>query len=276
ERPWSLLRERLPGAAYVAASEARRKLVAKALKIAQKDVVTVPDGVDVREFLELTPNVRELDRELGLVEADAVLLTPTRLVEHKGLHRGLEIVRALSKARRGLSVRWLVTGALDPHRPATHPLRDEFLARRDKLKLADPVRVLTAECEWARGQVPDADLRALYRLADALFLPSVDAGFGMPVLEAALARNLLVLGPAPALAELARGEKGIVKLGPRQTPAQAAGRILAALDALPASGLRRRVRRELDWDVIARDFLVPLVEGERPGAAKRRSGRRAR
>ncbi|MHC4506410.1 MAG: glycosyltransferase family protein, partial [Planctomycetota bacterium] len=94
ERPWSLLRERLPGAAYVAASEARRKLVAKALKIAQKDVVTVPDGVDVREFLELTPNVRELDRELGLVEADAVLLTPTRLVEHKGLHRGLEIVRA--------------------------------------------------------------------------------------------------------------------------------------------------------------------------------------
>lgn len=302
EFPWSLLREPLPGARHVTVSEARRAVVAKALKLAQRDVLVVPNGVDCAEFLDLTPNVRELARAMRLFEADLVLLTPARAVERKGLDRGLDIVRALSKSKRGFQVRWLVTAPVDPHRPPGAGLAGDVLgkliAKRDKLGLAGSVVFLSAEpvpgpeagtegvseagsslaSDWAHPTVDDADLRSLYRLADCLLFPSDDEGFGIPVLEAALAREVIVLGPAPALEELVKGtgkgkdaNAGVVILSPRETPAASAKRILAALKASPAWYLRRRVLRELDWDAIAEEYLIPLVEGRDPA---RKAGRK--
>jgi glycosyltransferase involved in cell wall biosynthesis len=269
--PWSLLRAPLQGATYVVPSESRRALAAKVLRLAKRGIEVVPGGVEADDFLDLTPNVRALAREASLRDVDLVLLSPTRVVDRKALSRGLEIVRALARpGGKRLQVRWLVTGPLDPHRAGAGGVLDGLRSARRKLKLEGSVIFLSAEADWARPQVPDRDLRALYRLADVLFLPSEDEGFGLPVLEGALARNVLVVGPAKALGELVRGERGVVALGPCTTPSAAANRILAAVRAAPASGLRRRVLRELDWAAIAERHLVPLVEGRPPGRASRR------
>ena len=164
-------------------------------------------------------------------------------------------------AKRGGGVRWLVAGPL---------VTERLLARRDALGLGGSVRFLSAECDWARAGLSEADLAGLHRLADAVLLAGAEAASGLAALEGALARNLLVLESTPALRELVKGERGVVLLGPRAGGAAAAKRVLAALARAPAAALRRRVRRDLSWAALARDFLVPLVEGKKIGAGTKR------
>ena len=51
------------------------------------------------------------------------------------------------------------------------------------------------------GYIPDADLPALYRLAELFVFPSIEEGFGMPPLEAMALGAPVIAGDAPALRE---------------------------------------------------------------------------
>lgn len=97
----------------------------------------------------------------------------------------------------------------------------------------------------------------LFRIADALILPSHDEGFGLPVLEAGLARLPVVCSDLPALRAL--GGDDAVYLAPDEDPASAAARLLARLEADPAARLARRVRFEFAWPRIYEHHIAPLL-----------------
>jgi glycosyltransferase involved in cell wall biosynthesis len=261
KRPWSLVRSPLPLARYIAPSLVRRKIIAKALGLAERNIEIIPGGIDVGASLGLTENVQALVDDAGLLDADAILYSPSIVTTEGSLVQGLDIVKALTRAKRGLVVRWLVTGHPDPRDGSSSDSLAKFLFRRDKLGLSDSVRVLSAECEWARSGVAEEDLSAIHRLADAVMLAGGDDVSGIAALEGALTGSLVILVATSSLKELVKGEKGIVSLSASAQPALAAKRILSALASAPAAGLRKRARQALSWDAIARDFLVPLAEG---------------
>jgi len=92
------------------------------------------------------------------------------------------------------------------------------------------------------GFVPGEDLPHLYRGAIALIQPSLEEGFGMPVLEAMSCETAVVVANRPALVELA-GEAGWV-VDPRSTESIAAGLARITEDAplrrtLAAQGAER-------------------------------------
>jgi hypothetical protein len=250
---------RMPLARYATGSEARRAALAKQLGIARSEIRVVPHGVDPAAELELTPNVVELARAGDLFAADLVMLTPARALDRKGLSRGLEIARAILRARRSMNLRWIVTVPHDAQEPAARRTLDRLLVERERLDLVGTAFFLSVDFPWARPRTSDADVRALRRLCGVLFLPSSDAGFGSSVIEGAVARQTLVVGPAPALRELAPSDVDALHLAASDTPAVAARRILASTDASPGLRLRRRVMREMTWDAIARNHLVPLI-----------------
>ncbi len=271
KRPTSLVTSPLPNARYVAPSEPARTAVAKALGLAKHAVEVVPGGVDVADCLGLTMNVRALAEEADIFAADAILFSPVAAAEGCGLERGLEIVKAMTRAKRGVAFRWIVTAQPDPRRASSAGVLADLIVRRDKLGLGSSVRFLSAECDWARDGVSAEDLSALHRLADAVVLTGTDNASGLAALEGALAGSRVVLEATPSLKELVKGEKGVVIIAPGAKAAAAAKRILAALESAPAAGLKGRARSSLTWDAIARDCLVPLVEGGKIGAkAKRR------
>jgi glycosyltransferase involved in cell wall biosynthesis len=148
----------------------------------------------------------------------------------------------------------IVTGPVDPHRPAERDLLGRLLVLRRTLGLDRAVRFLATEPE---GVPTDAVVGDLYRLADALFLPSLDEGFGLPILEAAVHRLPIICAELATLRELAGDAATYVSID--DEPAVIAACILERLDWDRVRGLARRVRHEYSWEAIYRSRIAPLL-----------------
>ncbi|KAA8880646.1 glycosyltransferase family 4 protein [Nocardia colli] len=133
-------------------------------------------------------------KRLG-VDGDALLvLHPARMIERKNIPAAVRIARSLTVFGRPVHY-WLT----DPSDAPPGSLSEAAL--RDA-----PGAI--------RGYVDDrADM---YAAADVVVLPSTWEGWGLPVIEAAAARKLIIAGPYPVLTEIRA--TGLIVLDPIDIP----------------------------------------------------------
>ncbi|HJW83398.1 MAG TPA: glycosyltransferase family 4 protein [Anaerolineae bacterium] len=276
--PWDLLRRPGPNVRHVTVSQARRSELAQLYGIDASEVEVAPPGVDPAEFFNWQPLTRAIVDRLNLLDADLVLLLPARLTRRKNIELA---VRALAELRRqtGLDARLIVTGPPGPHNPANDAYLHSLLALRSELGLDgaahflyefDPGSLTTgplmadspishqSSIISAHLDVSDAVIGDLYTLADALFFPSRQEGFGIPVLEAGLARLPAFCADIPPLRETGDGLAHF--FDPNADPKDVAALIAAALESDRPGRLRRRVRHEYTWSRIFRERIKPLLE----------------
>lgn len=161
-----------------------------------RDDVTVQYGVNPRKVftVPLAPPsailpapdahaLHKVGRKYKLPER--FLLFPALLYRHKNHLRLLDAL-ALLRDRDGLSIPLVCTGFLSSY---WHTVR----AHRNAQSLEEQARFL--------GFVPAPDVKALYRLADALVFPSLFEGAGMPVLEGMSEGLPVICSDLPALRE---------------------------------------------------------------------------
>lgn len=105
------------------------------------------------------------------------------------------------------------------------------------------------------GWLEEDDLRALVAGASALVLPSLDEGFGLPVLEALAAGRPVLAADVPALREVAGGHA--VLADPLDVDALAEGlsQVLDAPDDEAARSARRAWASRFTWQACARRTL---------------------
>lgn len=223
------------------ASRAYRRLVPRALgRGAQVLAISETMAGRIRDFYGL-PDERVAVTRLGVDESWYAEPRPTE-----------ETLRRL-----GIPPRYLLfVGSLDrrknlprlvaAHRAATAagadvpPLVLAGPAGRES-GLADHPGVLLA------GFLDDADLRATVAGCTALVLPSLDEGFGLPVLESLACGRPVVVSDVPALREVA-GPYGVV-VPPQDEDAIAAGllAVLGVADDDDARRARRSHARGWTW-----------------------------
>jgi len=106
---------------------------------------------------------------------------------------------------------------------------------------------------------PDDDTMAdLYQLVDALLFPSAKEGFGIPILEAGLARLPIFCADIPPLRETGEGAAHL--FDPRGDPDRIAVQIADALNIDAAHRLRRRVLSGYTWKKIVQEKVIPLLQ----------------
>ena len=257
--PWDLLRQAWKNVQYVVVSRDRRTILADILGIAPERVAVVTPGVDLASLLKLEPATLALARQLDLFAADPLLLLPARITRRKNIELAIAIAGALRVRMPGL--RLVVTGPPGPHNPANAAYLAELQALRAASGARDAVVFLYKQFTDEQAQprpVTDAMLADFYRLADGLLFPSAYEGFGIPILEAALAGIPIFCSDIQPFHETAG--TAALYFGLQEAPALIAERIDAALRGDTRAQLRRRVRREYSWEAIYRNDVAPLLE----------------
>ncbi|MBE2183875.1 MAG: glycosyltransferase family 4 protein [Anaerolineae bacterium] len=255
--PWALLKQAWPNTRYVTISEARQAELAGLTGLPPEQIEIITAGLDLPAFLNWGQDMIRAAGQLSLLDADRILITPARLTRRKNIELALHVLAAL-RQRTGEDDRLIVTGPPGPHNPQNMGYLGDLLALRHALRLDSAAHFLY-ELGGETPFIPDDALMAnLFGLADGLLFPSTQEGFGIPILEAGLARLPIFCSDLPPFRETA-GEDALYFL-PSGTPPEAiAADIQMALADSPVSRLRRRVRQHYRWDSIIRSRLIPLL-----------------
>ncbi|MBI5669120.1 MAG: glycosyltransferase family 4 protein [Chloroflexi bacterium] len=255
--PWNLLRQPWPGTRYVTVSEMRQAELAQLLGITPERIAVVVPGIDPPRFWNWTATMQAIENRLHLLNADGLLLLPARLTRRKNIALALHVLAEI-RLHSGRDFRLIVTGPPGPHNPANPGYFGELLDLRHALGLDDAAHFLYELAD--PPLIPDdSTMFNLYHLADALFFPSTQEGFGIPVLEAGLAGTPVFCSAIPALQST--GQADVHYFDPvADTAADIASRILQHLSASPVYRLRVRVRHDYRWDAIIQRKLLPLLE----------------
>lgn len=233
-------------AAVVAVSEFTRREILSVLQLPAEKVHTVHSAA-AENFRPVTDASRlaAIRQRYGLPER-FVLFVGT-VEPRKNLHR---LVRAFRQVRqRGFPHALILAG----HKGW---LMEGFAAEIDRLGLSDATRRL--------GYVPDADLPALYSLADLFVYPSLYEGFGLPTLEAMACGTPVLSSNSPALAEVCGDAACLVDPLDEDALADAIALLLRDRDQraeLSRKGLTRA--REFSWQRAAEETMAVYARAAR-------------
>jgi mannosylglucosylglycerate synthase len=242
-----MLRRAARGFTYVAVSEARKGEFAKVTGVTPN---VVPNGIEPTEVLGLTSELAAFAEKFELLDGRVLLLHPTRLLRRKNVELGIGVMAEFAASAATL----MITAAEDPHTAASREYAAWLRAECARRKVE--ARVLFVSDHL---QVGGAELAGLYRLADALFLPSRTEGFGLPVLEAALHRLPAFVSGIEALAEIATGNTW--KISPDSPAAEVADLVSRVLGADEATQARKRAL-QYRWSRIYAQYLSSLLSGK--------------
>ncbi len=254
--PWTILRKFHRKIFYVVISESRRNQFAK-LYSAKEHIYVIPNGVDPIAFFRLDPLTVRLIQAEKLFEADFILVQPSRLHPRKNIELSIRVTHALREL--GIDARFLLTGAYDPHEPKTVEYYRKLVGLARELGISQQV-IIIAEYKFKSGQKITADrirIRDLYLIADALFLPSTQEGFGIPLLEAGMIKLPIICSNIPPFKEI--GGHDVVFFNLNDSPETIARRILEFKQRLEPQRMFRRVMKEYTWDNIYTYKLYPLL-----------------
>ncbi|MFO1440688.1 MAG: glycosyltransferase [Verrucomicrobiaceae bacterium] len=229
--------EKVPNALHIAVSEHRK---AEYAKITREPIRVIPNGCDARAVLGLTERVSDLQLE----KAPLVLLQPTRFVRRKNIEMGLRVLAELPEAI------YLVTAAPDPHQ------KDGLKYFRELKRLAKDLGVSKrVHFLGEKAVLSDDDVRSLYQMADALFFPSIQEGYGLPLVEAALHQVPVFCSDIPAHREVAAPDATFFKL--TASTKHLARKIRAHPGVLGRMARRERIQC-LDWVELLREMWPVL------------------
>lgn len=242
-----LLASAHPNIQYIAVSEARSR---EFTALTGRPASVIPNGLDPAGFLNLPPALHSFCTGHRILERDAVLLHPTRLLPRKNVELGLHVLAAMREQGRDGAL--LVTGATDPHNAQNRAYADQLRTLRGKLGLEGHAFFLNDLFPVGPGE-----LAGLYHLADALFFPSRQEGFGLPLLEAALHRLPIFCSSRVPGSDASGRNLTFMELD--APPAALAALCLERLQQDPAAQSRKEIIRRYSWDAIFQQHFTHLL-----------------
>ena len=250
--PWNLLRLPWKGVKQVTISKARQTELTELYGITAEEISIIPAGLDTVDFYGLHPRTLALLEKLDLSDKSPIFLTPVRITTRKNLELGIKMLASIHQKFPQAVL--IITGPPGAHNPNNKKYLKKLQRLRDKLELGKRVLLLA---EYMPEGLPDEMIPDFYRIADVLFMPSREEGFGIPILEAGLSRLPIFCSDIPQLRALA-GDSAVY-FSPDENPDYIAGLISQYLQRDRVYQWRVKVRQEYTWEAIYKKQLEPLL-----------------
>ena len=235
-------------------SEALKNDVAVKLGIAGEKVRVVGNGVDLSRFCPV--DRAEARARLGIPEDAKVLIGVGGLIERKGFHRGIPLLKDLRRRHEGL--RYLIVGG--------GTTQADMRGRLEALARSEGVEDIVTFCG---PQLPD-DLKWYYGAADVFVLATAHEGWANVFLEA-MACGLPVITTDVGGNRQVVADESVGSISPYWDPAAFAAAIGRSLDT---KWDRERIvacARDNAWDSRI-DALVEEFKALAPSAQRQSSG----
>jgi glycosyltransferase involved in cell wall biosynthesis len=256
--PWDLLRQYRQDVTYVVVSEKRQQELAGLFGVAPEGIRVVYNGVAPDILLGISELGQKIIERFGLLYSDLNLLMPVRVTQAKNIEFALQVAAAIKKA--GIKIRLVLTGPPDPHDERSMAYFQQLQAMRSDLGLDDEMHfVFELDGPRDSGTILNLDVVGeLYRVCDAVFMPSHREGFGMPVLEAGLAGLAVFSTPVPASQEIGGA---YVRIFPFDAVPQEVARLIVDwAQGDSTHQFRRKMRQKYTWQAIFENDIRPLLE----------------
>jgi len=250
--PWDLLRTDWGNTTHVVVSGLRRTELADLMKLDAESVHVIPNGVDASRFYKLESQTQALLAKTSLLDAAPILLLPVRVTPRKNIELALYTLAEIKKEFHQAAL--VVTGPLGPHNGNNAQYFETLLNIRKQLGLEGSFHFLT---ELTDSFLPDEVIADFYRVADALFFPSREEGFGIPLIEAAFSHIPAFCADIQPLREL--GLSDATFFSPDDDPAKVAGLVIGYFQSSSTARLSMRARASFRWEALYRQFIVPLI-----------------
>ncbi len=264
---WDILRQTSDDISYVCVSQEKKKDFEE-LYCGSRKISVIPNGISIANFLKLQDITHRLIDDRKLYEADLILLQPGRFHPSKNIEFSVKVVRALLD--RGINAVILLTATIDPHDQGSIEYHARVKQAVAEAGVGEHV-VFISEYVYRHLSTPNIDrsiLRDLYHVADMLFIPNRQEGYGITLLEAAMARLPIACSDIPLFREMCNGNSCIFPLD--EEPGKVAERIESFASHGPIR-MFKRVFRGYSWENIYQERILPLLN-ETMTKGKRHAG----
>jgi glycosyltransferase involved in cell wall biosynthesis len=254
--PWHLLNTKWSNVRYVTVSQHRQHRLAELFAVPKSDIDVIPPGVDVFQFLSISPTTQDIVNQLDLLDGDPLVLLPARITRRKNIEFAIKVIESLKRDHPQVAL--VITGPPGPHNPKNIAYLDLLRGLRQDLLLEQNIHFLyelNGEGEFLI--LPEEVVAELFRLADVILFPSHREGFGIPVLEAGLARVPIFASNIPSVEESSNGL--IETFNPSGDPDETAKEISSVLKTNRTYQLRRHVMENFTWHSILTKQIIPLL-----------------
>jgi glycosyltransferase involved in cell wall biosynthesis len=254
--PWDLLRTAWPGVIYVTVSKHRRNRLSDLMTLPIDDILVIPPGIPFADFLKLEPLTRSIIDRLNLMNSNPIVLLPARITRRKNIEFAIQVIASM----RGVfpEIALLITGPPGPHNPENIAYLDSLRKLKNNLGVTKNVHFLyELGVNGEPLELTDQVVADLYRLADVLLFPSTREGFGIPILEAGIARIPVFAADIPSVRESSKGFTNL--FASSDEPKDVGQEVINKLKLDQAHQLKHAVLAEFTWEAIIKNQVIPLI-----------------
>jgi glycosyltransferase involved in cell wall biosynthesis len=269
--PFSLLHHRNPRTVFVAPTRFRAKQLAELPEPYRIDnVLVIPNGVNIEEYIKIDQTTKELMKRLGLRFENYIIVTPVRVTPRKNIELALQVVDELKHLiGAALDVRLLVTGPPDHMATKMGMAYLEYLQEIiEKRGLREDVifchELINQRREFENDHIKKWSVADVYNVADLVFIPSKEEGFGLPVIEAGASRKPIFCSRIPPFQELLRDDIEGNMFDLNEDPKSIAFRIYRSFLEDKVESNFDNVIKRFDWEKVILRKLASLLSSYSP------------
>lgn len=252
EKEKGLLLKPINDAVYVIISKTFKELLIKVMDLSKNQTVVIPDGINLKKFLEIDDSIWKIVEEKQLLPNFPLILSPVNILYRKNLDYCLDIIFFLKKYYP--SVRYIISGQISNHRK-NQGYYEGLLSQIQKLDLKENIIFLKDHFDRS---LENSEIHDLYDLSDLIFFFSKGENFGLPLLEAALTSTPAFVSGLKVFKEI--GENNLYNIDTvNQTAKQVAEIIKTFLETNKVTKLKKTARQKYSLETIIKNQLVPLL-----------------